>query len=142
MPVTVKATEQVKSVAPSPPKKSNMLSLVLPSVALLLIVIIGVVVLIRLRHVKQNNTSADTSMPLAATPTKCDDKQTSTAIDESKTLDTSKNELQTTTESVELNASEVSTVKVKQVPNTAEFEAAAKATLERIKMPPSMQSHK
>lgn len=133
MPVTVKATEQVKSVAPSIPKKSNMLSLVLPSVALLLIVIIGVVVLIRLRNVKQNNTSADTSMPLAAPPTKCDDKQSSTAIDESKTLDISKNELQTTTESVELNSSEVSTVKVKQVPNTAEFEAAAKATLERIK---------
>ena len=133
MPVTVKATEQVKSVAPSIPKKSNMLSLVLPSAALLLVVIVGVVVLIRLRHVKQNNEPADTSMPLAAPPTKCDDKQTSTAIDESKTLDTSKNEPKTTTESAEPNANEVSTAKVKQIPNTAEFEAAAKATLERIK---------
>ncbi|TMP00222.1 hypothetical protein CWC14_03200 [Pseudoalteromonas sp. S3260] len=124
MPVTVNATEQVNGVASSIPKKSNMLSLVLPSVALLLVVIIGVVVLMRLRHVKQNNEPADTSMPLAAPPTKCDDKQSSTAIDESKTLDTSKSEP---------NANEVSTAKVKQIPNTAEFEAAAKATLERIK---------
>ena len=124
MPVTVNATEQVNSIASLIPKKSNMLSLVLPSVALLLVVIIGVVVLMRLRHVKQNNEPADTSMPLAAPPTKCDDKQSSTAIDESKTLDTSKSEP---------NANEVSTAKVKQIPNTAEFEAAAKATLERIK---------
>ena len=124
MPVTVNATEQVNGIASSIPKKSNMLSLVLPSVALLLVVIIGVVVLMRLRHVKQNNEPADTSMPLAAPPTKCDDKQSSTAIDESKTLDTSKSEP---------NANEVSTAKVKQIPNTAEFEAAAKATLERIK---------
>lgn len=124
MPVTVNATEQVNGVASSIPKESNMLSLVLPSVALLLVVIIGVVVLMRLRHVKQNNEPADTSMPLAAPPTKCDDKQSSTAIDESKTLDTSKSEP---------NANEVSTAKVKQIPNTAEFEAAAKATLERIK---------
>ncbi|WP_417671561.1 hypothetical protein [Pseudoalteromonas tetraodonis] len=124
MPVTVNATEQVNSITSLIPKKSNMLSLVLPSVALLLVVIIGVVVLMRLRHVKQNNEPADTSMPLAAPPTKCDDKQSSTAIDESKTLDTSKSEP---------NANEVSTAKVKQIPNTAEFEAAAKATLERIK---------
>lgn len=133
MPVTVNTTEQVNGVASSIPKKSNMLSLVLPSVALLLVVIIGVVVLMRLRHVKQNNEPADTSMPLAAPPTKCDDKQSSTAIDESKTLDTSKSEPKTTTESAEPNANEVSTAKVKQIPNTAEFEAAAKATLERIK---------
>lgn len=133
MPVTVNATEQVNGVASSIPKESNMLSLVLPSVALLLVVIIGVVVLMRLRHVKQNNEPADTSMPLAAPPTKCDDKQSSTAIDESKTLDTSKSESKTTTESAEPNANEVSTAKVKQIPNTAEFEAAAKATLERIK---------
>jgi len=124
MPVTVNTTEQVNGVASSIPKESNMLSLVLPSVALLLVVIIGVVVLMRLRHVKQNNEPADTSMPLAAPPAKCDDKQSSTAIDESKTLDTSKSEP---------NANEVSTAKVKQIPNTAEFEAAAKATLERIK---------
>ncbi|WP_193049412.1 hypothetical protein [Pseudoalteromonas undina] len=133
MPVTVNATEQVNGVASSIPKKSNMLSLVLPSVALLLVVIIGVVVLMRLRNVKQNNEPADTSMLLAAPPTKCDDKQSSTAIDESKTLDTSKSEPKSTTEIAEPNANEVSTAKVKQIPNTAEFEAAAKATLERIK---------
>ncbi|WP_372859674.1 hypothetical protein [Pseudoalteromonas sp.] len=133
-PVTIKATEQVKGVASSIPKESNILSLILPSVALLLVVIIGVVVLMRLRNVKQKNQPADTSMPLhTASPVNHGNEPTSAAVDESGGVVASANEEKTTTDSLEINASKASTVKVKPKPNTAEFEAAAKATLERIK---------
>ena len=134
MPVTIKASEQAKGVVSSIPKESNILSLVLPSVALLLVVIIGVVVLMRLRNVKQNNQPADTSMALHTAPfVNHDNEPTSVAVDESGGVVASANEEKTTTDSLEINASKASTVKVKPKPNTAEFEAAAKATLERIK---------
>ena len=114
------------------PKGANIISLVLPSVALLLIVVITVVVLMRLRNIKQNKQVADTGIPLQMPPSN-DNDQTHSVVTEPMVTGSDLQNPAVESKGKEPDSSRVNTVKIKPEPNTAEFEAAAKATLERIK---------
>ena len=134
VPMTIKASEQSAVIASSTAKESSIRALVLSSVALLLVVLITVAVLIRLRNLKQNKQSANSSVPLnASAPIKRENNQSH--INKTAPPIAHPDQPNTAAESPSTisNTSEMGTVKVKPEPNTAEFEAAAKATLERIK---------
>lgn len=134
VPMTIKASEQSAVIASSTAKESSIMALVLSSVTLLLVVLITVAVLIRLRNIKQNKQSANSSVPLhASAPIKRENNQSHT--NKTALSLAPPDQPNTTAESPSTisNTSEIGTVKVKPEPNTAEFEAAAKATLERIK---------
>ncbi|MDX1360244.1 MAG: hypothetical protein R3329_02570, partial [Pseudoalteromonas tetraodonis] len=81
VPITINTSEQTAVIASSIPKEANIISLVLPSVALLLIVVITVVVLMRLRKIKQNKQVADTGIPLQMPPSH-DNDQTHSVVTE------------------------------------------------------------
>lgn len=132
VPITIKASEQTAVIASSMPKGANIISLVLPSVALLLIVVITVVVLMRLRNIKQNKQAADTGIPLQM-PLSHDNDQTHSVVTEPMVTGSDLQNSAVESKGKEPDSSRVNTVKIKPEPNTAEFEAAAKATLERIK---------
>ena len=132
VPITIKASEQTAVIASSMPKGANIISLVLPSVALLLIVVITVVVLMRLRNIKQNKQAADTGIPLQMPPSNDNDQSHSVVTEPMVTGSVLQNSA-VESKGKEPDSSRVNTVKIKPEPNTAEFEAAAKATLERIK---------
>ncbi|ALQ56402.1 hypothetical protein PI2015_3154 [Pseudoalteromonas issachenkonii] len=132
VPITIKASEQTAVIASSMPKGANIISLVLPSVALLLIVVITVVVLMRLRNIKQNKQAADTGIPLQMPPSH-DNDQTHSVVTEPMVTGSDLQNPAVESKGKEPDSSRVNTVKIKPEPNTAEFEAAAKATLERIK---------
>ena len=132
VPITIKASEQTAVIASSMPKGANIISLVLPSVALLLIVVITVVVLMRLRNIKQNKQVADTGIPLQMPPSN-DNDQTHSVVTEPMVTGSDLQNPAVESKGKEPDSSRVNTVKIKPEPNTAEFEAAAKATLERIK---------
>lgn len=132
VPITIKASEQTAVIASSMPKGANIISLVLPSVALLLIVVITVVVLMRLRNIKQNKQTADTGIPLQMSPSH-DNDQTHSVVTERMVTGSDLQNPAVESKGKEPDSSRVNTVKIKPEPNTAEFEAAAKATLERIK---------
>ena len=132
VPITIKASEQTAVIASSMPKGANIISLVLPSVALLLIVVITVVVLMRLRNIKQNKQVADTGIPLQM-PLSHDNDQTHSVVTEPMVTGSDLQNSAVESKGKEPDSSRVNTVKIKPEPNTAEFEAAAKATLERIK---------
>jgi len=132
VPITIKASEQTAVIASSMPKGANIISLVLPSVALLLIVVITVVVLMRLRNIKQNKQAADTGIPLQMPPSN-DNDQTHSVVTEPMVTGSDLQNPAVESKGKEPDSSRVNTVKIKPEPNTAEFEAAAKATLERIK---------
>lgn len=132
VPITIKASEQTAVIASSMPKGANIISLVLPSVALLLIVVITVVVLMRLRNIKQNKQAADTGIPLQMPPSN-DNDQTHSVVTEPMVTGSVLQNPAVESKGKEPDSSRVNTVKIKPEPNTAEFEAAAKATLERIK---------
>ena len=132
VPITIKASEQTAVIASSMPKGANIISLVLPSVALLLIVVITVVVLMRLRNIKQNKQAADTGIPLQMPPSH-DNDQTHSVVTEPMVTGSDLQNSAVESKGKEPDSSRVNTVKIKPEPNTAEFEAAAKATLERIK---------
>lgn len=132
VPITIKASEQTAVIASSMPKGANIISLVLPSVALLLIVVITVVVLMRLRNIKQNKQLADTGIPLQM-PLSNDNDQTHSVVTEPMVTGSDLQNPAVESKGKEPDSSRVNTVKIKPEPNTAEFEAAAKATLERIK---------
>ncbi|MGE6448775.1 hypothetical protein [Pseudoalteromonas tetraodonis] len=132
VPITIKASEQTAVIASSMPKGANIISLVLPSVALLLIVVITVVVLMRLRNIKQNKQAADTGIPLQMPPSN-DNDQTHSVVTEPMVTGSDLQNSAVESKGKEPDSSRVNTVKIKPEPNTAEFEAAAKATLERIK---------
>jgi hypothetical protein len=132
VPITIKASEQTAVIASSMPKGANIISLVLPSVALLLIVVITVVVLMRLRNIKQNKQTADTGIPLQMSPSH-DNDQTHSVVTEPMVTGSVLQNPAVESKGKEPDSSRVNTVKIKPEPNTAEFEAAAKATLERIK---------
>ena len=132
VPITIKASEQTAVIGSSMPKGANIISLVLPSVALLLIVVITVVVLMRLRNIKQNKQSADTGIPLQMPPSH-DNDQTHSVVTEPMVTGSVLQNSAVESKGKEPDSSRVNTVKIKPEPNTAEFEAAAKATLERIK---------
>ena len=132
VPITIKASEQTAVIASSMPKGANIISLVLPSVALLLIVVITVVVLMRLRNIKQNKQAADTGIPLQM-PLSHDNDQTHSVVTERMVTGSDLQNPAVESKGKEPDSSRVNTVKIKPEPNTAEFEAAAKATLERIK---------
>ena len=132
VPITIKASEQTAVIASSMPKGANIISLVLPSVALLLIVVITVVVLMRLRNIKQNKQVADTGIPLQMPPSH-DNDQTHSVVTEPMVTGSDLQNPAVESKGKEPDSSRVNTVKIKPEPNTAEFEAAAKATLERIK---------
>ncbi|ADT70151.1 hypothetical protein [Pseudoalteromonas sp. SM9913] len=132
VPITIKASEQTAVIASSMPKGANIISLVLPSVALLLIVVITVVVLMRLRNIKQNKQVADTGIPLQM-PASHDNDQTHSVVTEPMVTGSDLQNPAVESKGKEPDSSRVNTVKIKPEPNTAEFEAAAKATLERIK---------
>lgn len=132
VPITIKASEQTAVIASSMPKGANIISLVLPSVALLLIVVITVVVLMRLRNIKQNKQAADTGIPLQM-PQSHDNDQTHSVVTEPMVTGSVLQNPAVESKGKEPDSSRVNTVKIKPEPNTAEFEAAAKATLERIK---------
>ena len=132
VPITIKASEQTAVIASSMPKGANIISLVLPSVALLLIVVITVVVLMRLRNIKQNKQVADTGIPLQM-PLSHDNDQTHSVVTEPMVTGSVLQNSAVESKGKEPDSSRVNTVKIKPEPNTAEFEAAAKATLERIK---------
>jgi len=132
VPITIKASEQTAVIASSMPKGANIISLVLPSVALLLIVVITVMVLMRLRNIKQNKQTADTGIPLQM-PQSHDNDQTHSVVTEPMVTGSVLQNPAVESKGKEPDSSRVNTVKIKPEPNTAEFEAAAKATLERIK---------
>lgn len=132
VPITIKASEQTAVIASSMPKGANIISLVLPSVALLLIVVITVVVLMRLRNIKQNKQVADTGIPLQMPPSH-DNDQTHSVVTEPMVTGSDLQNPAVESKGKEPDSSRVNTMKIKPEPNTAEFEAAAKATLERIK---------
>jgi hypothetical protein len=132
VPITINASEQTAVIASSMPKGANIISLVLPSVALLLIVVITVVVLMRLRNIKQNKQVADTGIPLQM-PLSHDNDQTHSVVTEPMVTGSDLQNSAVENKGKEPDSSRVNTVKIKPEPNTAEFEAAAKATLERIK---------
>lgn len=132
VPITIKASEQTAVIASSMPKGANIISLVLPSVALLLIVVITVVVLMRLRNIKQNKQVADTGIPLQM-PLSHDNDQTHSVVTEPMVTGSDLQNPAVESKGKEPDSRRVNTVKIKSEPNTAEFEAAAKATLERIK---------
>ena len=132
VPITIKASEQTAVIGSSMPKGANIISLVLPSVALLLIVVITVVVLMRLRNIKQNKQLADTGIPLQM-PLSHDNDQTHSVVTERMVTGSDLQNPAVESKGKEPDSSRVNTVKIKPEPNTAEFEAAAKATLERIK---------
>ncbi|SFT64618.1 hypothetical protein SAMN04487870_1225 [Pseudoalteromonas sp. DSM 26666] len=132
VPITINASEQTAVIASSMPKGANIISLVLPSVALLLIVVITVVVLMRLRNIKQNKQAADTGIPLQM-PLSHDNDQTHSVVTEPMVTGSDLQNPAVESKGKEPDSSRVNTVKIKPEPNTAEFEAAAKATLERIK---------
>ena len=132
VPITIKASEQTAVIGSSMPKGANIISLVLPSVALLLIVVITVVVLMRLRNIKQNKQLADTGIPLQM-PLSHDNDQTHSVVTEPMVTGSVLQNSAVESKGKEPDSSRVNTVKIKPEPNTAEFEAAAKATLERIK---------
>ena len=132
VPITINASEQTAVIASSMPKGANIISLVLPSVALLLIVVITVVVLMRLRNIKQNKQTADTGIPLQMSPSH-DNDQTHSVVTEPMVTGSVLQNPAVESKGKEPDSSRVNTVKIKPEPNTAEFEAAAKATLERIK---------
>ncbi|MDN3434865.1 MULTISPECIES: hypothetical protein [unclassified Pseudoalteromonas] len=132
VPITINASEQTAVIASSMPKGANIISLVLPSVALLLIVVITVVVLMRLRNIKQNKQVADTGIPLQM-PLSHDNDQTHSVVTEPMVTGSDLQNPAVESKGKEPDSSRVNTVKIKPEPNTAEFEAAAKATLERIK---------
>ena len=132
VPITIKASEQTAVIASSMPKGANIISLVLPSVALLLIVVITVVVLMRLRNIKQNKQAADTGIPLQM-PQSHDNDQTHSVVTEPMVTGSVLQNPAVESKGKEPDSSRVNTVKIKPETNTAEFEAAAKATLERIK---------
>ena len=132
VPITIKASEQTAVIGSSMPKGANIISLVLPSVALLLIVVITVVVLMRLRNIKQNKQLADTGIPLQM-PLSHDNDQTHSVVTEPMVTGSDLQNPAVESKGKEPDSSRVNTVKIKPEPNTAEFEAAAKATLERIK---------
>jgi len=132
VPITINTSEQTAVIASSIPKGANIISLVLPSVALLLIVVITVVVLMRLRNIKQNKQEADTGIPLQMPPSH-DNDQTHSVVTEPMVTGSDLQNPAVESKGKEPDSRRVNTVKIKSEPNMAEFEAAAKATLERIK---------
>ncbi|MGO2563423.1 MAG: cell surface protein [Pseudoalteromonas nigrifaciens] len=153
----------IKPTPVSKPNTESAASLLLPSLLLLLIVLIGVMVLVRMRRSKQSNSEVATVLPTspaATTPvtkpvTKSADKPNPSAVNTQNTttaqiaaesvsmqqIDAALAKPQASTSEPETVAKTTNTTfinekpkaKTKAEPNTAEFEAAAKNTLERIK---------
>lgn len=153
----------IKPTPVSKPNTGSAASLLLPSLLLLLIVLIGVMVLVRMRRSKQSNSEVATVLPTspaATTPvtkpvTKSADKPNPSAVNTQNTttaqiaaesvsmqqIDAALAKPQASTSEPETVAKTTNTTfsnekpkaKTKAEPNTAEFEAAAKNTLERIK---------
>ncbi|WP_193038937.1 cell surface protein [Pseudoalteromonas nigrifaciens] len=151
----------VKPAPVSKTNNESATSLLLPSLLLLLIVLIGVMVLVRMRRAKQSSSEVATVLPTSPAATTPVTKQVTKPA--AKPNPSTVNIQNTTTaqpaaESVSMqqidaalakpqaSTSEPETVvnttnttfsnekpKTKPEPNTAEFEAAAKNTLERIK---------
>ena len=130
-------------IAPQPAREQPS-SLLLPSFVLVLVVLIGAMVIIRLRRAKQTNASAAvTAVSTQTQNTQSAEKQTANVTSEQQqpktTHKTPAPSEQLATEAAEPKAPTNNAVtndkpsEEKPQPNTAEFEAAAKTTLERIK---------
>ncbi|MDP2563894.1 cell surface protein [Pseudoalteromonas marina] len=130
-------------IAPQPAREQPS-SLLLPSFVLVLVVLIGAMVIIRLRRAKQTNASAAvTAVSTQTQNTQSAEKQTANVTSEQQqpktTHKTPAPSEQSATEAAEQKAPTNDAVtndkprEEKPQPNTAEFEAAAKTTLERIK---------
>ena len=130
-------------IAPQPAREQPS-SLLLPSFVLVLVILIGAMVIIRLRRAKQTNASvAVTAVSTQTQNTQSDEKQTANVTSEQQQSKTTQKiqapSEQSATETAEPKAPTNDAVsndkpsEEKPQPNTAEFEAAAKTTLERIK---------
>ena len=130
-------------IAPQPAREQPS-SLLLPSFVLVLVVLIGAMVIIRLRRAKQTNASAAvTAVSTQTQNTQSAKKQTANVTSEQQQPKTTQKipalSEQSATETAEPKAPTNNAVtndkpsEEKPQPNTAEFEAAAKTTLERIK---------
>lgn len=129
-------TTTVKPLQTTTPKQPNSLALILPSGLLLLVVLVGLLILVRLRNRKQKKQLAETNIPLHTSAATSNVSNTHNVAADAPALPVaSAHEHTTITENTlqELNTHSIKTVKVKPQSNTAEFEAAAKATLDRIK---------
>lgn len=128
-------TTTVKPLQTTTPKQPNSLALILPSVVLLLVVLVGLVILVRLRNRKQKKQLAETNIPLHTSAATSNENNKHNVVNEPALPAASAHKQTTTTESTLQKSSDhsVKMVKVNPEPNTAEFEAAAKATLDRIK---------
>nr|WP_306288391.1 cell surface protein [Pseudoalteromonas sp. WY3] len=153
----------IKPTPVSKPNTESAASLLLPSLLLLLIVLIGVMVLVRMRRSKQSNSEVATVLPTSPAVTtpapksvvKSAAKPSPSAVNTQNTttaqiaaesvsmqqIDAALAKPQASTSEPETVAKTTNTTfsnekpktKTKAEPNTAEFEAAAKNTLERIK---------
>ena len=130
-------------IAPQPAREQPS-SLLLPSFVLVLVVLIGAMVIIRLRRAKQANanaavTTANTQMQNTQNVEKQPTKVTPALQQPKTTHNTPAPTEQLATETAEPTAPVNDPIKnetpseEKPQPNTAEFEAAAKTTLARIK---------
>ena len=170
----IAAAQKPANIKPTPVSKPNTesaASLLLPSLLLLLIVLIGVMVLVRMRRPKQSNSEVATVLPTSPAVTtpapksvvkpavksvvKSAAKPSPSAVNTQNTttaqiaaesvsmqqIDAALAKPQASTSEPETVAKTTNTTfsnekpkaKTKAEPNTAEFEAAAKNTLERIK---------
>ncbi|EAW27129.1 hypothetical protein ATW7_01195 [Alteromonadales bacterium TW-7] len=130
-------------IAPQPAREQPS-SLLLPSFVLVLVVLIGAMVIIRLRRAKQTNanaavTTANTQMQNIQSVEKQPTEVTPEQQQPKTTHNTPATTEQLATETTEPTAPINDPIKnetpseEKPQPNTAEFEAAAKTTLARIK---------
>lgn len=128
-------TTTVKPLQTTTPKQPNSLALILPSGLLLLVVLVGLLILVRLRNRKQKKQLAETNIPLHTSAATSNENNKHNVVNEPALPAASAHKQTTTTESTLQKSSDhsVKMVKVNPEPNTAEFEAAAKATLDRIK---------
>ncbi|GAA62073.1 possible cell surface anchor [Pseudoalteromonas sp. BSi20652] len=160
---TVAQTPQIKPVLVAKPAPTTPLqpavqspnSLLLPTLILVIVVLIGAMVLVRLRRAKQSKITAapfistfaktkaepqtDVEPTVTNTPAQVSTGTVQTAVpnaDEKNNVTTQPQEptaAEPIDTSEQTSAATFTEVKQKPEPNTAEFEAAAKATLERIK---------